>query len=390
MRLTIVQYAGDFREAYVRLARGGKQTYQAQWYSLNAVGSLARTVEQLTVICALTDEPYDEILPNGVRAIGGGFRQGFRLDLLPPLVERAMPTHLWISTPLPPVLNWALRNNIPAIAVLADSFNKTGLREWLKKKRMVALLNRPGILWVANHGLSACIALRDAGVDPDKIIPWDWPASAKPSDYSVRDFAAAKPVSILYVGSVSAAKGVSDVLQAAARLHAHGTDVSFRIVGPDAGGAMQRLANDLHLAGTVSFIGPVPNEDVIGEMRAADIVLVPSRHEYPEGMPLTIYEALCARTPLVASNHPMFRRVLIDGETAQIFRASDPDNMALAIRTLLGNPSLYRKLSENSLAAWQRLQVPVKWGALLKAWAADPSCHSWMHQHRLNAGIYDL
>ena len=41
MRLTIVQYAGDYREAFERFERGGRATYQAQRYSVGFVGSLA-------------------------------------------------------------------------------------------------------------------------------------------------------------------------------------------------------------------------------------------------------------------------------------------------------------------------------------------------------------
>ncbi|QND70433.1 glycosyltransferase family 4 protein [Tardiphaga robiniae] len=390
MRLTIVQYAGDFREAYYRLNSGGKQTYQAQRYSVELVGRLAKSIEQMTVLCAITDEPYDEILPNGVRVIGAGFRQGFRLDLMTGLLERAAPTHLWISTPLLPVIRWALRKNIPAVAVLADSFNTTGIKEWIKKKRLATLLNRPGIRWVANHGLSACISLQTTGVNPSKIIPWDWPASANPADFAIRDFALTGSATVLYVGSISEAKGVGDLLKAADRLRRAGVDARFRIIGPDADGAMLRQSQALNLVETVAFAGPVPNENIIDEMRAADIVVVPSRHEYPEGMPLTIYEALCARTPIVASDHPMFRRVLVDGKTARIFKAGDPASLSHAVQSLLGDPSLYRILSANSLGAWQRLQVPVNWGALLNAWIAQDSSNGWLFRHRLNSGIYDL
>ena len=42
-------------------------------------------------------------------------------------------------------------------------------------------------------------------------------------------------------------------------------------------------------------------------MSAHDIVIVPSRHDYPEGLPMTIYEALAMRTPLVVSDHPMIK-----------------------------------------------------------------------------------
>src|SRR6185436_4985731 len=77
MRLTIVQYAGDYREAWERFEAGGKANYQAQRYSVGFVGSLAHQLEQVAVICALTDEPYDVILPNNVRAIGAGLKPGF-------------------------------------------------------------------------------------------------------------------------------------------------------------------------------------------------------------------------------------------------------------------------------------------------------------------------
>ena len=330
MRLTIVQYAGDYREAFNRLRLGGKQTYQAQRYSVDCVGEIAERVDELTVICALTEEAYDEILPNGVRAIGGGFQQGFRLALLAPLLDRAAPTRLWVSTPLPPVLNWAIKRKIPTIAVLADSFNNTGLKEWIKKKRLAGMLNKPEIRWVANHGLNACLSLQGIGVNPEKIIPWDWPASSRPSDFSARELRPSGPFTVLYVGSVSNAKGVGDLLEAASQLD-HGTairNVRFRVVGKDVGGAMQKHSDQLNLSNIVTFAGLIPNEDIISEMRRADIVVVPSRHEYPEGMPLTIYEALSARTPIVASDHPMFGRVLIDQETAVIFKAGNSEHLA--------------------------------------------------------------
>jgi len=86
MRLTIVQYAGDYREAWERFERGGKATYQAQRYSVAFVSDLAKRMEQLSVVCGVTGEPYDVVLPNGVRAIGGGLRNGFDPNDLLPLV----------------------------------------------------------------------------------------------------------------------------------------------------------------------------------------------------------------------------------------------------------------------------------------------------------------
>ena len=80
VRLTIVQYGGDYRETYNRFAKGGKETYYAQRYSVNLVGSLAQRLDQVAVICGVSEERYDTLLENGVRAIGAVFN---RVSTLP-------------------------------------------------------------------------------------------------------------------------------------------------------------------------------------------------------------------------------------------------------------------------------------------------------------------
>jgi hypothetical protein len=75
MRLVIVQYAGDYQEAYERLAKGGQENYYAQKYSVDTVTEIRKRLESVTVICCMTPEPYDVLLENSVRAIGAGFNQ---------------------------------------------------------------------------------------------------------------------------------------------------------------------------------------------------------------------------------------------------------------------------------------------------------------------------
>jgi len=125
-------------------------------------------------------------------------------------------------------------------------------------------------------------------------------------------------------------------------------------------------------------------------MRDADVVLIPSRHEYPEGLPLTIYEALAARTPIVASDHPMFRGALVHQRSALIFPAGESEALAAAIRRLGADRTLYAQLSANSSAAWEALQLPVTWGELIERWLSDePADREWLLEHRLNSGLYD-
>jgi glycosyltransferase involved in cell wall biosynthesis len=388
--LTIVQYAGDYREAWERFERGGKANYQAQRYSVGFVASLAQRLEQVAVVCAVTPEPYDVVLPNGVRAIGGGLRTGFdSRDLVPPVADTA-PDRLVLVTPMLPILRWARRNRVRVLGTLADSFQAKGLLRRWRDRRLAAELNRPNVSWVANHGIAACLSLVKIGVMPDKIIPWDWPPSHTPDQYQPRTRDLGRALSLIYVGSLTEAKGVGDLLRALESLKRDGLEPELTIVGNDADGSIRDLASRLGLDGQVHFAGVIPNEDIPATMRSADVVIIPSRHDYPEGLPLTIYEALASRTPIIASDHPMFFGALAHEASALVFRAGDVGELAASIRHLNSDSELYAQLSRNSLDAWTALQLPVKWGELLSKWLDDSAeDRDWLQNHRLVSGLYD-
>jgi glycosyltransferase involved in cell wall biosynthesis len=389
LRLTIIQYAGDYREAFDRFARGGKETYHAQRYSVDLVGSLAQRVEQVAVVCAVSESRYDVVLANGVRAIGAGLRHGFRSSQVIPELVNTRPTRLSLTTPMLPILKWADHHRIRTIAPLADSFQKQGLRNAFRNRRLARYLNRPFVEWVGNHGINACLSLLDIGVASEKIVPWDWPASHLPSDHAPRALSDEVAPKLLYVGSVTPEKGVGDLLHAIARLRQSGFGIELSIVGRDPDGTITELARSLGISDLVDFAGVLPNDAIPGAMRTADVVIIPSRHEYPEGLPLTIYEALAARTPIIASDHPMFRGVLIDGETAIIFPAGNPEGLATAIIRLLGDVALYNSLSLRSEATWNSIQLPVTMGRFLEAWISDsPTEAQWLREHSLMSGCY--
>ena len=182
---------------------------------------------------------------------------------------------------------------------------------------------------------------------------------------------------------VTEAKGIGDVLQAVARLKFTKTRVTLKVVGSGDIPAFTALAKKLQIEDCVRFQGLLPHEKVLEEMRQADLVVVPSRHEYSEGFPMTIYEALCARTPVVASDHPMFRANLTHEVDALIFSAGNVPALAAAIERLLSDSGLYRSLSVASAQTWNQLQLPVKWAEALERWIGDsPADREWLFDHR--------
>jgi len=381
MRLTVVQYAGDYREAYERFASGGKSTYHAQRYSVDFVESLAGQMEEVATICAVCTEPYDVVLPNKVRAIGLGLQAGFNPRELVPALARTEPDRLCLRTPMVPLLKWARQKQVPTMTMLADSFGKRGPRTLLNNLRLARELNHPNVELVGNHGVGACLSLLQIGVRPDKVVPWDWPRMHQPYDYSPREVEPGHKFKLAYVGSMSEAKGVGDLLRALRLVD----DVSLTIVGQPTEEVEER-AKGLD----VRFSGLVWNEEIPLEMRQADAVVVPSRHDCPEGLPGTIYQALAARTPIIASDHPMFRGAIAHEKSALVFRAGDEQALASTIRRLTSDPLLYAKLSANSLAAWEALQLPVKWGELIQRWLSGRREDiDWVLQHRLQSGRYD-
>ncbi|WP_118857253.1 glycosyltransferase family 4 protein [Sphingomonas mesophila] len=388
MRLTFIQYAGDYREAYARLTAGGKETYQAQRYSVDFVGSLSRSAE-ISVICAMSDGEYDEIQGNGVRAIGLAMSSRLEARDLLDAVARTRPDRLILTTPILPIVRWANARDIRLLAVLADSFEQRTWRAMLRYRRLAKSLNGRAVEFVANHGINASVSLSRIGVKPSKIVPWDWPPSHRPADFTPRRRRRDCAFRLIYVGSVSPAKGVEDLLHAVAALKAQKLSVLLTVIGEDCGSKMQAKAVKLGIADVVQFLGRRANDEIPSAMREADCVVIPSRHEYPEGLPLTIYEALSTHTPIIASDHPMFIGALNHRTSALIFPASNVQMLASAIRELSQDDSLYEHLSANSAEAWQGLQLPVRWADLIEAWISDdPDQRKWILNHSLASQSY--
>jgi glycosyltransferase involved in cell wall biosynthesis len=367
VRIVFVQY-GDYRSAVENFAAGGEETYSAQRYSVDIVAELARKHEHVSVVCVNAD-PHEETLANGVHV------QGLRLYdqvSVPELVKRVAalrPTHLISRSPIRPLLRWGTRSGARVLPLLATSFPKvTRLATRFRYWQTARALSDPAIQVVGNHALNSCLDLRRIGVPARKIVPWDWPPMATPSERPAKQRRSGGPVELFYAGVISDDKGVPDCLGAVRILRERGHDARLSLAGAGDVPRFEARARELGIGDAVRFLGRIPHKQVVQRMNEADLCIVPSRHSYPEGLPLTIYDTYCSRTPLLASDHPMFRGRVEDGFAALVFRAASPESLAGRAEELLRSPELYARLSENSAEAWRKLQLPVRWGDLLGAW----------------------
>ncbi len=385
-RLTMVQF-GDYAEGYWRLANGGDETYYAQRYSVDFVASLAarKDMESLTIV-NLSSDVAAAVLPNGVRTLGIELYPNGRRPRHRQLVEavrQTNPTHLIVMSPCMRLIHWAIRAKIPVLPMFADSFRSGGLKGGARNRLLAFLLNDPAIEVVANHNLAASLDLKRIGVDPSKIVPFDWPALISPDSYKAKSSPLGnRPFRLIYVGAVIETKGVGDAIRAVSKLRRRGRNVELTIIGRGDLEGFKKLAITEKIEQNVFFLGPKSHSEVVSAMREHDAVLVPSHWAYPEGLPMTLYEALCTRTPLLTSDHPMFALKIRDRCNALVFPERNTDALAERIEDLASSPELYARLSSAAEEAVEGYLCPLKYDRLISAFLA-PTERSQLRNYSL-------
>ena len=132
----------------------------------------------------------------------------------------------------------------------------------------------------------------------------------------------------LFVGRLTHQKGVDLLLEAAREVLATRPDWSLAIVGegPDRQKLEAQVAEDGRLAASVRFLGQ--RGDVAALMRAADVVVLPSRWE---GMPNVVLEAMALGKAVVATAVEGSVDLVRAGETGWLVPPENPATLASAL-----------------------------------------------------------
>jgi len=360
---------GDFREAYQRFSAGAAETYRDQKTSVDFVAALAP--ERQVTVLTLGSEIYRTELAPGLFAVGMK-RADMSAATIGMLMDTVAPSHVILRTPQLGFLQAALGRGCHVLPSFADIFHAGGLKRRWRHFKLRRALSHPLVPCVCNHSLNASRSLVSAlGLRATRIVPWDWSRipMAGPAKASVTDPAA---VQLFYAGVLSEEKGVGDVLRALRVAADQGHHVSAALAGPGDRESWRAEAARLGIADQISFLGLIPNSTVRARMQSSDMVIVPSRHNYPEGLPNTIYEALASRSPLILSDHPAFAGRLIPGEQCLSYPAEDSVALAGCIGQLCTDPTLYGRLSQNASQSLDGLYVGLEWTKLIETFLQDP------------------
>lgn len=382
-RLLFVQY-GAFAGDYARLMAGGDETYGYQRHSVGFVDGL-RADHAVTVL-TLGERAEEIALAPGLSALTMTPAAFHDLRALRRVLRDLAPDRMVVRAPHRQMLACGALARVPMLPLLADIvMPAAGLKDRLRQRALAILLRAPGVPCAANHGLNAARSLVEVlGLPPGRVVPWDWP-SLEPEPTPKAAPADPSQLSAFFAGAVIEGKGVGDCIGAAAALAARGTRLALSIAGDGELEFFRAMAERLGVADRVRFLGRLPAAEVRSRMRMADLVMVPTRRSYAEGMPKVVNEGLASRTPLVVSDHPAFAGRLADGRDALVFPAGDAKGLADAILRLAGDPALYARLSENAAAALAGLRVGVEWTEAVRLFLDDPRDRTgWVARHALD------
>lgn len=156
---------------------------------------------------------------------------------------------------------------------------------------------------------------------------------------------------LLAVGSIYQQKNYRTLLHAFAKVRKAFPDVTLTIAGGVPPGneahqaSLKRAATTLGIENSVKFAGEMPRERLADLYRRCAVFVFPSTAE-TFGQPLL--EAMASGAPVVCSNTTAMPEVV--GDAARMVDPLDADGMAAQIGSVLGDPALAARMSDNSQA----------------------------------------
>jgi len=152
---------------------------------------------------------------------------------------------------------------------------------------------------------------------------------------------------VLFVGRLSAPKGIYDLFDAIPRVIERHPEARFVLVGVAEREAMEVVvraeAERRGIAARLTFLGPLVGRDKAAAFVTSRMIVVPS---WTEAFPLVIPEAMAAGLPVIATAVGAIPDFVKDGEDGFLVVPRKPSELAERICRLLDDESLRRRISE--------------------------------------------
>lgn len=151
---------------------------------------------------------------------------------------------------------------------------------------------------------------------------------------------------VLFVGRLAEEKGVGVLLDAWSRL----SGIPLKVVGD--GPLRHVVEREAQVRDTIEWLGPREHEEVIGLMKRARFLVLPS--QWYEGCPMTLIESFACGLPLIAPALGSLRELVEDGQHGLLFRASSADDLVSKVTWAWSNRLEMERMGEQARFEYER------------------------------------
>ena len=152
-------------------------------------------------------------------------------------------------------------------------------------------------------------------------------------------------LSMIYAGRLFWMKGITFVLEAYDSLRKQFGNLHLRIFGRGPmKGEIEKFIANRRLKNEVYFGGFLPHQELIKEVKEADLVVFPSLYE---SQPMFALEAMACQKPVVAFDLPYAREIIVNGKNGLLAKAYDLEDLCNKTSTALCDKNLRRSLGQN-------------------------------------------
>jgi len=276
--------------------------------------------------------------------------------------------HWLIPQGLTAVLAGVFIKNMPPVICTSHGGDLLGLNgRWMNLlKRWV--IRRTSALTVVSNAMANCALALGAipeqlqtismGVDTEALFTPDLAGCRANNE-------------ILFVGRLVEKKGCTYLLEAMPEILKQHPEARLNVVGsgPEEDALKQQVGR-LGIAQAVNFHGAVSNAEIPCLYRQATVFVAPfviTAQGDQEGLGLVLVEALACECPVVVSDMPAIRDVVIDGVTGLVCKQRDSADLAAKVCFLLNHPDQGEKLGK---VGRQHVQENFDWSVISRRYAA--------------------
>jgi glycosyltransferase involved in cell wall biosynthesis len=320
--------------------------------------------DELLVLCRWRD--WDSFSAPGVRAESIPVRQGgfMLLRRLWSAVRIAVVLLRWrpdrILCGCTGELLWvaAVVSTLKGVPMVHSRHNEVQSRA--RRGWIVPWLDRASLrscVGIACHGPFLAHQLRELPLPADKIFEFEVdlaefadPTRTRPPPEAVRLLRERCDLMLMFVGRMQKDKGIFDLLEAFRALRTR-SRIRMGLVYVGAGKDFVELNASVERSGchsTVLLLGNIPHTQLPSLLRSTDIVVAPTRPEFPEGRCMVVLESLVLGTPVIAPNSGPFPFAVRHGFNGLLFEPGSLASLEEQLARICATPAELDRLRQGA------------------------------------------